>query len=44
MAALKMDRARQAGERPHHLDVVAVALAGLDTSSANSSPSCRLSW
>ena len=44
MAALKMERCRQAGERPHHFDVVEVALAGLDTSSDNSSPSCRLSW
>ncbi len=29
---------------PRHFDVVAVALAGLDTSSANSKPSCGLSW
>jgi hypothetical protein len=29
---------------PHHFDAVAVALAGLDTNSDSSSPSCRLSW
>jgi hypothetical protein len=28
---------------PHHFDALAVALAGLDTNSDSSSPSCRVS-